>query len=456
MQKTWMLYVIFVLVWLSSGVRGDEVLDIGSRLELFVDYHLVSEMQNARLKLHKPCPAPLELGRKGGYATVIKDGDIYRLYYRTYIKDFDEGFQDGHPAEITCYMESTDGVHWEAPELGLYDIKGAPGNVIMHEPPLCHNFSPFLDTKPGVEPDKRYKALSGLRKVGLVAFVSGDGIHWRKLRKASVFNEQVQRGENVFDSQNVSFWSKSEGCYVLYYRRFVNKLRQIARTTSEDFINWSEPVMMQANIEGEHLYTNQTSPYFRAPHIYIATPTRFRGDPEGWTDVVLMSTRGGNKYNRAFMKAFIRPGLNAAMWRNRANYAALNVVPTGKGEMSLYLMSNRVGARRLVLRTDGFASVNAGFDGGEMITRPLRFEGGQLVINCSTAGSGRIRVEIQDSSGEPFAGYSLADCPAIMGDEIEHVVSWKNGSNVSKLAGKVVQLRFKLKDADLYSLRFRR
>ena len=42
-----------------------------------------------------------------------------------------------------------------------------------------------------------------------------------------------------------------------------------------------------------------------------------------------------------------------------------------------------------------------------------------------------------------------------IGDEIARVVSWKGNTDVSALAGKAVRLRFILKDADLYSIRFR-
>ena len=52
-------------------------------------------------------------------------------------------------------------------------------------------------------------------------------------------------------------------------------------------------------------------------------------------------------------------------------------------------------------------------------------------------------------------GFALADCPEIYGDAIEEVVEWKSGSDVSALAGQVVRLRFVMRDADLYSIRFR-
>ena len=51
-------------------------------------------------------------------------------------------------------------------------------------------------------------------------------------------------------------------------------------------------------------------------------------------------------------------------------------------------------------------------------------------------------------------GNSLADCPDHFGDTVERVVSWKNGTDVDRLAGKPVRLRYVLKDADVYSFRF--
>ena len=57
--------------------------------------------------------------------------------------------------------------------------------------------------------------------------------------------------------------------------------------------------------------------------------------------------------------------------------------------------------------------------------------------------------------GKPLPGFSLSECREIIGDEIERVVTWKGNLDVSPLAGKLIRLRFVMKDADLYSLRFR-
>ena len=65
-----------------------------------------------------------------------------------------------------------------------------------------------------------------------------------------------------------------------------------------------------------------------------------------------------------------------------------------------------------------------------------------------------MRVEIQDAQGKPIDGFSLADCPEMIGDRIDQAVTWKSGTDVSSLAGKPVRLRFRMKDADLYSFQF--
>ncbi len=183
-------------------------IDIGSRLELMVDDFLIERMDGVQLKLHSPQRMPLPKSPlvTNGYATVIKDGDRYRAFYRGYRSDYPElPEDDGLPREIYCYAESDDGIEWRKPTLGLFEINGSrDNNAILVEAPFCHNFSPFLDTRPGVPADERYKALAGLdeevyvrlRKLfpdearyqprdgqalgGVWTFVSPDGLHWRK------------------------------------------------------------------------------------------------------------------------------------------------------------------------------------------------------------------------------------------------------------------------------------
>jgi hypothetical protein len=435
-------------LWGAAQAPAPDIRDIGGRRELFVDRWLVDHLDGAHLKLHEPQLAPpmAEPADNLEYGTVIKDGDVFRLYTR----DGRGARHDGDEPEVTRYCESRDGIRWVKPKLDLYEIDGSKANnVILHESPFCHNFSPFLDTRPGVPANERFKALAGTVKSSLVAFLSGDGIRWRKLRAEPVI---TYTREYAFDSQNVSFWSESEQCYACYFRHFLDgKLRSVCRTTSRDFVTWSEPVPLKPNFPGEHLYTTLTHPYFRAPHLYIALPTRLHPGRGESTDILFMTARGDHPFDRTFREAFIRPGLDPARWGNRSNYAALNVVPTSPTEMSIYATP----FRRFVLRTDGFASVHAGADLGEMVTQPLRFSGRELMVNYSTSAGGSLRVEIQDIEGQPLPGSALADCPHHVGDATEQTVRWARGTDLSSLAGRPVRLRFALQEADLFAIQFR-
>jgi len=146
---------------------------------------------------------------------------------------------------------------------------------------------------------------------------------------------------------------------------------------------------------------------------------------------------------------------------NRSNYMTWGLVqlPGSDREYSVYATEayytgpdSRV--RRFTYRVDGFVSVHAPADGGQLVTKPLRFAGTKLTINAATAAGGRIRVEIQDAAGQPIDGLSLEDCHAFCGDAIEHTVSWTGGTKLDTLVSKSIRLRFELQDADLYSMQF--
>jgi hypothetical protein len=476
-----LLAAVLVAVLSTASVLAQDVIDLGRRRELFVDRYLLEKLDGAELCLQAPRDEGIVLafdqpweGKFCGYCTIIHDGPQFRAYYR----GLPEANGKLGRKQVTCYAESSDGKTWSKPKLGLIDVQGSTkNNIVLAEEPFTHNFCPMLDSRAGVPAGERYKALGGSAKSGLVAFASADGLRWRKLRNEPVITQ------GAFDSQNVPLWSAAEQCYVCYFRVFSGGVRRIARVTSEDFLTWSKPALMEYGVLGdssakvpiEHLYTNQTSPYFRAPHISVAIAARFFPgkrvltpeqaaeigvDPKYFNDCsdgILMTTRGGNLYDRTFPEGFLRPGIGLENWTSRTNYPALNVVQTGPAELSLYVNQNygqpTAHLHRYSLRLDGFASLQARRH-GEATTRPLTFQGRELKLNFATSAGGSIRIELQDPAGKPLPGFALADCVPTIGNEIERAVRWKSGSDVSKLAGQRVRLRIELVDADVFSLQF--
>lgn len=472
-------------MWPAAAAAQGPI-ELGTRRELFVDRWLLERTDHVRLVLSRPVDQgpvlqfdrPWE-GLFCGYCTVIQDGPLVRAYYR----GRPDAGADGDEGEVTCYAESRDGVHWTKPDLGLFEVRGSRQNnvVLASAAPATHNFSPFLDANPAAGAQERFKALGGTMKSGLVAYASADGIHWRRMGEGPVIARSMVDFPYMFDSQNVAHWSAREGCYECFFRVFKDKIRRIARTTSGDFAHWTKPELMEYRHDGqpapiEHLYTNQTHPYFRAPHLGLAIAARFMPGRRVLTeaqaeaihvhpryfqdcsDAILMTTRGGAVYDRTFLEGFLRPGVGAQNWVSRTNYPALGIVQTGPAEMSIYANQDygqpTAHLHRYTLRLDGFASLESGYEGGEALTRLLTFTGSRLLLNFATSAAGSVRVELQDAQGRGIPGFTLSESQELIGNEIERTVAWQGGEDVSRLAGRPLRIRLALKDANVYALRF--
>jgi hypothetical protein len=495
--------VLSVCIMIQSAPGSEPTaINIGSQRELFIDSTLVDKISGyAQLRLHHPERKEIALihdspweGSGCGYHTVFKDSNIYRMYYKAW--HIALGGNVKNPVVI-CYAESKDGIHWKKPELGLVEFNGSTQNNIIldkiHDDG-CHDFSPFIDTNPNANPDRRYKAIGytiGQNKNhGLYGFVSADAIHWTLIQDDYIIMEDGW----VFDTQNIAFWSEFEQQYVMYYRRTIDNIRNIARAVSKDFIHWEKEGTLYFQSRGpnkqQQFYTNQIRPYYRAPHLYIGFPSRYCD--RGWiqatealpspdlrhdrakgktrygsavTDAALICSRDGRSFFR-WDDAFIRPGFRTKHnWAYGDNYIAWHVIETQSkfddqaNELSIfatesYFTGTMSRLRRYALRLDGFASIYAPGKRGEVITKPLIFTGAELGLNFSTSAAGNIFVEIQDKNGQAIPGFTIEECQQIFGDALDYSVRWTKNSNLKSLEGKVVRLRFVLKEADIFSFIF--
>lgn len=489
-----------VLILLIAGIStcsvagAVETIDIGSRLELMVDGHLIDSMTGVSLRLHKPTPrevaivfdAPWE-GNMTGYHTVFQDGDLYRMYYKAEQLDLAPGKVTSTHPFFTCYAHSKDGVHWVKPRLGLFEFNGSKRNNIVWSGPASHAFAPFRDANPKCTLDATYKAVAYDESDGkLHAFKSPDGIHWSLLQKEPIISE------GRFDSLNLAFWDAERSQYRAYMRDWPNGLRGIRTATSDDFVHWTQPTTVKypeySRAATEELYTSGIVPYYRAPHLFIGFPTRYldrgwspsmealpelehrrlragAGDPRygtALTEGLFMSSRDGQSFHR-WAEAFIRPGPGTNNWTYGDNYPSWGIVetrsdiPGAPNELSLYAneaywKGTSCQLRRFTMRIDGFVSAEAPMCGGQLVTKPLRFQGSQLVINFSTSAAGAVRIAILDEKGAPLEGY---DSGEVFGDSVSRTVRWAGRPDVAALAGKPIRLKIELRDADLFSFQFR-
>ena len=493
-----------VITPMARGATAQEPIDIGARLELFVDDYLIESFGGAaELQLHRPerreivyrTDAPWE-GNASAFCSVFQDGPLYRMYYRgLHYRHSGQPAQalDDHPWYL-CYAESDDGITWRRPELGIFDFRGSTTNNIVLTPEFMAEIggdpahtATWLDANPACPPDERIKiTIIGSKPRGMYVLGSGDGAHFRLL------STTPSQTEGAFDSQNLMFWDPVAEVYREYHRSFADGVRGIMTATSKDPFSFPEPEWLEyEDSPNEHLYTNEIQPYYRAPHIFMGFPMRYTD--RNWsqpvlelpmlderlaraaagrrygtavTDALFMTSRDGLLFKR-WPEAFIRPGpRERESWVYGDNFIFWQMVQTrsdledAPDEISLYATEGYwegadTAFRRYTIRIDGFVSLAAPAASGEVLTKPLTFDGGNLALNFATSGAGGVQVEVQEADGTPIEGYTLADCSEIYGDDLRFVVRWNDaGGDLRALAGRPVRLRFVLRDADLYSFQF--
>jgi hypothetical protein len=447
----------------ARNQKGGGAVDIGGRLEPFLDRFLIDELDKTELRMTEPIRREVVLtldkpweGPASAYYTVLRGGNRIRLYYRGYCPS------DIAERQVTCCAESADGVHFERPVLRLYEFNGSLDNNIVYRGVEAHNFAPFLDANPRCKQEERYKAVAGVSGK-LYAFSSPDGLHWRKMVEEPVLTK------GAFDSLNVAFWDTHAKMYRCYSRSWTSGgyegVRAIQSCTSSDFIHWTapQPNVYAAGVPLEHFYTNATVPCPGAAHILLSFPKRFvpertklPGYPEpGVSDAMFMTSRDGVHWDRTFLEAWLRPGPDQRNWTQRSNMPAWGVIETGD-EYSLYVSEhydwpdNRL--RRVTIPRGRLASLHAGASGGSVLTRPLAFVGHNLYLNYATSAAGSVTVELLRADGSTIDGFGAADFVPLFGDEFDVKLRW-HGGTLADARENPIRIRIFLKDADVYAIR---
>ena len=492
-----------LLAELSSEIDSiSKPINIGSRRELFVDESLIAEHKGIEFKLHQPVARETVMtydkpweGSGSDFQVIFRDGDIIRMYYTAAQLTNTAGDKIGGHQAYAAYAESKDGINWVRPDLGLFEFNGSKHNNIVWSMSHFDNFTPFKDPNPNCKPDEKYKAVaSGLG--GLFAFKSADAIHWSYLSDKPI----IVKGK--FDTQNNAFWDPIRKKYWCYIRDFhdstgaritdlVKGIRDIRVASSTDFLNWSDPQLVKFTDSIDvPLYTNQVVPYYRAPHLFVGFPLRYIDrtfseaamkalpDPTHRQNRMKFSPRYGTvltnglfmtSYDGLLFKRWDEPFIPAGPERSNnwvygdglQNLGLIETPaqdPTASPEISVYSIEghwkDNTTLRRYSIRLDGFVSINASHKGGEFITKNLTFLGKNLSLNFATSVSGSILIELQDMNGKPLPGYAISDCDELFGDTTDRIVTWKNKSDVSDLAGKTIRVRMVLNGADVYSMKF--
>lgn len=439
---------------------------------------------------------PWEGDSAGTYPTVLFDGEKYRMYYETCNLTADERIPQIH----VCYAESSDGLHWETPNLGLCEWQGShESNIVLMG--INDNFSIMLDENPACPPEERYKAVleggfskdypDGNPPHKLVMMTSSDGFHFSE-------PHEISHGY-PYDTQNTLHWDAHAKKYYCYIRDTLKKefasnpewkdspVRAIRVMESEDCVHWSEPVLLEYFGGEEYpMYTNCVMKYPYDDRYWIAFPTRyvermtwnsnfeqhaahelrrrrFEMKPRlglATTDCVFMSSTDHYHWHR-FDEAILTPGPEGnANWLYGDCYPASgglietpSSIEDAPHELSLYVRERhptRKGVNRMVryvYRKDGFASYKATYRPQTLTTKPFVMDADRLSVNFRTSARGYFFVTVLDEKGSPIEGYRSCE---IFGDSLSRRIDFDKP--LSDLREKSIRLQFEMSDAELFSL----
>ena len=472
------------------------MIEIGSDRECFWDDWLIdANRTTAEFRVHHPVrreavlrhDAPWE-GDGCNFHHILKDGDVYRMYYDAWEMISRDKSQHTNGDIRIAYAESTDGIHWTKPSLGICEYRGSRDNNIVADRtmiPRMDNFKVFRDDNPACPPDRKYKAVARHKKA-LYCFYSADPWHFRE--------GDLITADGFFDSLNQVLWDARAGLYRGYFRGFHNVpaddwnagIRDIRYIESRDFVHWSEPFLLDfGGAEDVPLYTNAVSVYDRAPQMLVGFPSRYV-ERKAWngsfeelcgkekrlermklhpryglaiTDCVFMCSRDGLHFKR-YDEAFLRPGPEyPAGWVYGSCYPAVgwvetpSDVPGADPELSMYLFENHwmsvpAVLYRNTIRLDGFVSLHAGAEEREVVTKPFTYGGSELHMNLATSARGSVFVTLE-ADGE------TAESCETFGDSVDRKIVFGDPEAVGRMAGKPVTMRIRMLDADVYSMQFR-
>jgi len=447
--------------------------------------------------------------RIGSYSSVLKEDGKVRMWWY-----YNVGSPEQMQYRRVCYGESEDGIHFVKPELGLIDMGGTKANNAVIEDPI-QGACVFID--PIAPPERRYRTQAKWgpfpgTDTTLYFYTSPDGIHWEKTHSIQigacdtqnvVFWDDAYKKYVMYTRDWVRFEDPGSRGKAVDPRNH----RRVRRLESTDLVTWdNESIVWEA--DEVDLATHRTSTgmppvdyygacVYKYPeagdfYIFLAQPFwhwKDRPEKDKWgyspdpknldkrvvrlapstMDVRLGYSRDGKAFKRALDRgAFLGTGPEGR-FDSRMVWAMPNPIEMGDEIWIYYVGTNRdhdkfidpaapgllSGIGRAIMRVDGFVSADAGYTGGWLVTPPLMFNGEKLELNMDASGGGFVRVEMIDAEGRPVEGFTMSESETLLGNSVGMPVGWSSGNGLRTLAGKPVRLKFQMRDAKLYSFRFK-
>jgi len=473
------LLVVLAVGLFSCGAFPNESGGYGRDRYLLLDSRIIGNAENAKLTIgkiqkYKGNPLfeedkPWEKRFDNLYANVIYDEqeNVYKCWYSPFIIDISskgmtlqqrrERDYDPPAREMAiCYATSKDGINWVKPELGLVEYEGTKATNILWRGETAavgkewegpHGTGIFKDLR-DPDPKRRYKAI--LKADILSVAFSPDGIHWEKAITCP-------EADSAGDTHNNAFWAPTLGKYVGITREWGEPFgRQVARTTSEDFINWKKCEIVLEGMDPR--YQTYAMPVFFHGGIYLGLVAIHDQDADRvWTE--LTWSPDTIKWNRVLPGTPLIPNDGKeGDYDWGCVYAAAYPVFL-EDEIRLYYGGSdghhyiwRNGFFCLAtLRPDGFAGYKQieSNKPAKITTTPITHHKGTLRLSADVGQKGYVKVRVLDKSNK-----LLAESDTLNGSLSDKKVTWRDGLLLDQLGKKPVRLQFEFKDATIYSFSF--
>lgn len=472
--------------------------NIASRKQLFIDGNLIENSRGVRLTKNRPrqtgellvtADQKWETSANAyvwDQCTVRKENGKLRLWYQLITLKNNPGLLGPvATGQSMAYAESTDGIRFTKPDLNLHSFHGSKSNSIVV--PVSRGGTVWID--PTAPPEQRYRSQTKNPKGRVTFHHSADGIHWKKTHEVAIGD---------CDTQNIAFFDKHLGRYVLYTRRWVRfpdkegNYRMHRRLESDDLVHWeNETVVLRAD---EKILASLTSPTKQPPVDYYGACIFQYPDDDGpyialvptfwhWfdrspqnllgpntIDVRLHVSRDGKNFEYVGDRSPFLPLGPEGSFYSRMVWPIPGPIRMGD-ELWIYFWGSNMdhagyidpqangkhltGIGRAIMRVDGFVSADADYTGGELVTGPIVFTGDALELNLETGGGGSVRVEVLDEQDRPISGFTAEQTIPLSGNSVHMPAKWRNAPNIGSLAGKTIKLRFLMQDCKLYAFQFK-
>ena len=417
-------------------------------------------------------PRPWEARVDNVYPCVIYDDGSFKCFYKCFIidPDSDSTLPEERPGtayhgrdreEGLLYAESSDGIQWMKPSLGIINFGGSrDNNIVMRRTTHGLHAGGVLHDPRDPDPARRYKFLHRNAEARRMASCfSADGLRWSQ---PVLWREH----DAVGDTHNNAIWSAFHGKYIGITRGWSDGIRTVLRSESGDFVNWTQPQeIMRGADEHDQIYS---MPIIEYAGLFIGLPATFhKGDAaaDDWdtVDTELAWSADSHSWQR------IAPGTpliprGQGSYPNGAYdcgcvYAAAPIFRDDKiliyygGSNGLHNNWRESSLNLATLPRDRFAGFGP-LDNAKqtrLTTAPLRISTERLTVNAEIETGGSIRACLLDAAGSPLPGYDFDDCVPLHEGGLDCELRFADGS-LDDLPGRTVRIAFALDDARLYAL----